>query len=170
MNKSVSAYALKDRTFSKTLLTRVTVTGTMQGSDNEKVWPRVVKQVDPPFDQILSRRLANTDRTKSSKVRRQASKKGKSRRSANRHKKVACGTRTGHSIKKEGIAYEAGIAMKNAMKAAGQSVSNKQRNPKGTTESQISSSKVLSYLGTCFLPFSKVLHALKVTGREGRSI
>ena len=71
---------------------------------------------------------------KSSKARRQASKKGKSRRSANRHKKLRLTQEQDIQEQKEEIAYEARIAMKNTIKAARQFISNEQQNSKGTTK------------------------------------
>ena len=87
INKSVSAYAPKDRTFSttKALLTRVSVSGAVQGSGNSKVWSSIFEAVGVPIDPVLSKQLKNTNKYKVSKDKRQASKKGKERRSVNRH-------------------------------------------------------------------------------------
>jgi hypothetical protein len=120
MNKSVSAYAPKDRTFSttKSLLTRVSVPGAVQGSGNSKVWNSIFQEVGVPIDPVLSKQLENTDKYKVSKDKRQGSKKGKARRSANRHEQLRLTQEQDLRARKDGIAYEADIAMNQAIKIA----------------------------------------------------
>ena len=129
MNKSVSAYAPKDRTFSttKSLLTRVSVAGAVQGSGNSKVWNSIYNKVGVPIDPVLSKQLENTDKYKGSKNKRQGSKKGKARRSANRHEQLRLTQEQDLRARKDGIAYEAGIAMNQAIKIAKQALANEKK-------------------------------------------
>ena len=90
----------------------MSVTGAVQGSGNSKVWNQIFDAVGVPIDPILSKQLKNTDKYKVSKDKCQASKKGKTRRSANRHEQLQLTQEQELRARKDGIVYEAGIAMK----------------------------------------------------------
>ena len=61
MNKSVSSYAPKDRTFSTTnsLLTRVSIAGAVQGANNFQVWTNIFREIRLLLDQLLELFFSN---------------------------------------------------------------------------------------------------------------
>ena len=73
MNKSVTLFTPKDKTFSLTtsLLTRVNIAGAIQNTGNHTLWNQVYDEFNLAFDANLSNNLQRTDRKKSIKEEQQ---------------------------------------------------------------------------------------------------
>ena len=134
MNKSVSSYAPKDRTFSttKSLLTRVTIAGAVQGTNNLKVWRNVFRKIRLPLDPLLEQFFTNMDKHKAAKNKRQSTKEGKLRRSKRKRDALTTAHKDDMQSQKEGTKYESGIAMREMIRKAKTSMANNKRNPQGT--------------------------------------
>ena len=134
MNKSVSSYAPKDRTFSttKSLLTRVTIAGAVQGTTNLIVWRNVFRKIRLPLDPLLEQFFNNMDKHKAAKNKRQSTKEGKLRRSKRKRDALTTAHRDDMQSQKEGTKYESGIAMREKIRNAKTSMANNKRNPQGT--------------------------------------
>ena len=128
MNKSVSSYAPKDRTFSttKSLLTIVPIAGTVQGFNNLRVWRNIFREIRLPLDQLLEQFFTNMDKHKAAKHKRQATKEGKLRRSSRKRDALKI------THKDDMDAQKQGIAMRQMIRQAKTSIANDKRNPKGT--------------------------------------
>ena len=113
MNKSVSSYAPKDRTFSttKSLLTRVSIAGAVQGADNLQVWRNIFRKIRLPLDQLLEQFFTNMDKHKAAKHKRQATKEGKLRRSSRKHDALKIAHKDDMNAQKQGTKYESGITI-----------------------------------------------------------
>ena len=134
MNKSVSAFAPKGKTFSRTesLDTRVGMAGAIQVLGYEVFWDKVFTIFGLILDDNLRLYLRSLQRKKERKREIARSKTGKSRRSRQRTEKLKQDIKQDMMAKKDGTTYETGVAMAIARKGAKNSTSSKVRNPKGT--------------------------------------
>ena len=135
LNKSVSSYAPKHKTYSltKSLEARVGVAASVQIGGYEKFWHHTYKHFDLNFHNPLATALAKMDKDKSNKRKRAATKEGKRKRSASRHKKLNDAHKQDTADFKKGFSYESGVALAAAKKTAKHKLTNAFRNPKNTT-------------------------------------
>ena len=126
MNKSVSLYAPKDRTFSttKSLLTRVSIAGVVQGTTNHQVWKGIFDEVGLPLDELL--------KAKGDKNKRKATKQSKLHRSRRKHEVLKIALKDDTNAQREGTKCESGIAMRQFVRQVKSSMSNEHHNPKET--------------------------------------
>ena len=136
MNKSVSAYAPKDRTYCSTpsLSTRVEIAGAVQVAGNHRYWSRVYQKKNLLFDSTLSKHLKSIDDKKTKSNERAATKAGKLRRGRKRLDKLNKAKIDDMKAHKEGLQYEQGVALRKATKNAREE--SRQRNDGGTDKKE----------------------------------
>ena len=120
MNNSVSAFAPKGKTYSKTesLETRVAIAACVQILGYELFWELVYKDFGVSFDGNLRRNMDKKKRRKNELAQT-------NEKLTDEHKKDM-------AAQKEGLTYESAIAFKVAQRVAKQMHSHKERNPDGT--------------------------------------
>ena len=91
LNRSVSAFAPKDRTFSKTesLRTRIDIAGAIRNVGNEEFIRRIFSKLGLNFDPNLKKFLRSIDIRRLKHKTRAATKEGKSKRSKARYDKLS---------------------------------------------------------------------------------
>jgi hypothetical protein len=138
MNKSVTSFAPKDKTFSLTtsLLTRVNIAGAMHNKGNHTVWNEVYDRFNLAFDANLSNNLLRIDRKKNNQAKAAATREGKLRRGRKRLEKMQTAQRQDIKAQKEGLEYTQGVALRQATKDAKANNTFKTRNPEGTNKSE----------------------------------
>ena len=134
MNTSVSAFAPKGKTYSRTnsLVTRVSIAAGISIAGHDQFWKNFGTELDFTFDANFMSMLRSRDRKKESARLVQRSKAGKSRRSQGKTAKQNDVHKTQLDAYKEGTFYECGVVMslaKKTMKAV-------PRNPEGTPADQ----------------------------------
>ena len=139
LNRSVSAYAPKDRTYSKTesLMTRVDIAAAIHNVGHETFWRRIFRVLNLHFDDNLVRFLRSLDVRKQKQKLRAATKEGKSRRSKSRCEKYSTALKSHIRDHREGMEYESGIAIKKATKIAKYLSNTTARNPEGTPKEEL---------------------------------
>ena len=105
MNKSVTSFTLKDKTFSLTtsLLTRVNISRTIQNTGNYSLWNQVYHQFNLSFDKNLSNNLKRIDTKKSSQSKAAATREEKLRRGRKRLEKLQTAQRQDIKAQKQGL-------------------------------------------------------------------
>ena len=139
MNKSVSAFAPKGKTFSKTesLDARVAIAAGCQILGYEHFWEQIFEEFGIVMDPNLRSFLSSLETTKQKKKTRAQTKEGKTRRSRQRCAKLRTEIQKTMLSQQDGMTYESGIAMKNAAKEAKYLSSAEVRNPVGTPKTKI---------------------------------
>jgi hypothetical protein len=139
MNKSVSCFSPKGKTFSRTesLDTRVGIAGGIQVLGYELFWQEIFQEFNMTLDDSLRAFLRNLQKRKDAKNKLARSKAGKSRRSNQRRNKLKDEHRKDMEAQKTGMLYETGIAMKQAQRGARHLTSAQSRNPKGTPKDKL---------------------------------
>ena len=118
MNKSVSAFAPKGKTFSRTesLDTRVSVAAGIQVLGYEIFWEKVFDAFELVMDNKLRLFLRQLQKKKDRKRGKASTTAGKYRRSKRKHDKVKEDIRQDMFSQAEGTNYETGIAFKRIKK------------------------------------------------------
>ena len=139
MNKSVSCFAPKGKTFSRTesLDARVGIAGGIQVLGYEQFWQEIFEEVNMTLDDNLRAFLRNLQKRKDAKNKLARSKAEKSRRSNQRHNKMKDELRKDMEAQKNGMLYETGIAVKQVQRGARHLASAQSRNPKGTPKGKL---------------------------------
>ena len=133
MNHSVSAFAPKGKTYSKTkaLEMRVAIAACVQILGYELFWQAIYEEFGLSLDDNLRTYLRKMDKDKQRKKELAQTKEGKSRRSRKRHKKLTEEHQKDMAAQKEGMTYETGAAFKTAKMNAKHKHLHKSRNPAG---------------------------------------
>ena len=139
MNKSVSAYAPKGKTFCTTdsLKARVSVAGAIQVKGYEYTWDNIFTRSNLKMNQSLQTVLQTMDDRKGRKREVANTKLGKRKRSAAKYEKYNKALKDDMTAQRDGTNYGQGIAMKQASKQAKTNRSATRRNPSGTSPSQM---------------------------------
>ena len=118
MNHSLSAFAPKGKTFSKTqsLDTRVAIADCTQIVGYERFWEFIFDELAVTFDDNLRFYLRTTDRKKKRRRELAEAKEGKTKRSRSRHEKMNEEHIKDMEAQKQGMIYESGVAMRAATK------------------------------------------------------
>ena len=118
LNKSVSAYAPKHKTYSltKSLEARVSIAGATQIQGYRSTWNHLYDHFQLTFDSTFENSLSNLDATKKRNRDRAASKEGKLRRTAAKIQKLNKVHKQDMEDQKKGLVYQAGIAINDAKK------------------------------------------------------
>ena len=138
MNHSVSAFALKGKTYSKTesLETRVTIAACIQIVGYEAFWELIYSEFGVTFDGNLRKYLRNMDKKKKRKGELAQTKEGKSKRSHKRKQKLTEEHNKDMAAQREEVTYESGVVFKTAQRAVKQKHSHKERNPEGVPKKE----------------------------------
>ena len=139
LNKSVSSYAPKDRTFSttKSLKTRVDIAASVQVSGQSVLWNRTLPRFNVKVNPTLDRHFRQMDVRKENKRRIARTNEGKIRRNKKRYEKFNNAFKLDQQAQKEGTHYQSGVATKKATKIARNLTTNSNRNPPGTHQSML---------------------------------
>ena len=139
MNKSVSAFAPKGKTFSRTesLDTRVGVAAGIQVLGYELFWDKVFHAFDLVMDDKLRLFLRQLQKKKDRKRQKASTTAGKYRRTKRKHDKLREDVKQDMLSQAEGTHYETGIAFKRIKKRALTQNASNVRNPKGTAKKDL---------------------------------
>ena len=139
LNKSVSSYAPKDRTFcsTKSLMTRVSIAAGVQVQGYHIFWNEVFSNLNLDLNRNLSGHLEKLDKNKETRKRISATKEGKIRRSKSRYDKLSQAHRQDIDAQKNNTHYESGVAMKRAKMIAQSNNTKDIRNPPGTPKENL---------------------------------
>ena len=137
MNTSVASYAPKNKTYSLTdsLQCRVAIAAGVQILGYEKLWEKIFLALGLTFDDNLRSSLQTKDTHKVKKSQRAITKVGKIARGRARSEKFSAAKREYFEQLRTGMAYESGIALKEARKVVKNLPSN--RSKKGTPTDQL---------------------------------
>ena len=124
MNQSVSSYAPKTKTHSKTksLEARVSLAAAIDIAGYEEAWRRIFHVFSLDLDDNLASVLKTMDEEKRCNAERAISKEGKLHRNAKRTGKMNILHKQDIADQSTGITYEAGIGLKKAKKTIKQKV------------------------------------------------
>ena len=134
MNNSISSYAPKTKTFSRTmsLRTRVGIAAAVQSLGYQEFWTRVFCKLGLDMDDAFASSLKARDRKKAAKSATQKSVKGKLVRRKDDLKKNTQSHIEQMNDAKTGKTYGAGVALATAKKQAKEKLTAAIRNPEGT--------------------------------------
>ena len=137
MNQSVSSYAPKTKTYSKTnsLDARVALAAAIEVAGYRRVWEKIFFAFGVDLNENLSKVLAKMDHEKLMKSLKAISGEGKLRRSAARTSKMKKMHQQDMTDQADGVGYETGIALKKATVQVKNKEKSTARNPKGTLPS-----------------------------------
>ena len=132
MNTSVSYYAPKNKTYSKTqsLDTRVAIAAGVQILGYLAFWMRVFTAFELDMDDNLRKSLQYRDNKKQNKTIQEQSKQGKMKKSSGKYAKYASAQKQALDSHSAGLGYESGLALASAIKKIKDAPIT--RNPKGT--------------------------------------
>ena len=107
LNKSVSSYAPKDRTFCSTqsLATRVSIAAAVQIAGYHVFWTGVFRSLNLEVNDNLTAHLTQLDRSKEKRRIISATKEGKARRSKSRYEKLSHAHKQDMEAQKNGVHY-----------------------------------------------------------------
>ena len=134
LNKSVSAYAPKDKNYSLTrsLEARVGVTAAIQIQGYEVVWEEIHRHFNANYHLPTKSALSKLDKAKNKKRDKAKTKEGKKKRSQAKYKKLTDAHNSLMRDQKLGITYSTGVAMRTANALAKAKLSSDARNSEGT--------------------------------------
>ena len=118
LNKGVTSYAPKDRTFLKTISldTRVAIAGATQVCGYQELWKERFYGNNLDVDDNFLKHMVIMDMVKNNKNRRATMKEGKARRSRKRNKKIQKTQTLDKEAQKAGKHLMSGIVMNKAKK------------------------------------------------------
>jgi hypothetical protein len=137
MNQSVSSYAPKTKTYSKTnsLDARVALAAAIEVAGYRRVWENFFFAFGVDLNENLTKVLDQMDHDKLMKTIKAISGEGKLRRSAARTSKMKKMHQQDMTDQADGVGYATGIALKKATLQVKNKVKSIARNPKGTLPS-----------------------------------
>ena len=139
MNQSVSAFAPKGKTYSlsTSLDSRVGIAAGVRNVGYKTLWSTLFSSFRLTFDSDLDSYLTDMDTSKSKKRERSETIEGKRKRSKRKREKLQRAQQLDTAARKEGTAYESGMAFKAARRNAKKATTNKIRNPEGTPQREL---------------------------------
>ena len=139
LNKSVSAYAPKHKTYSltKSLEARVTIAASTQIDGYYNFWREAYDHFRLYFDDAFAANLRTLDRNKNRKRVLAASKEGKRKRLKVKHTKLTDTHKQDMEDRKRDLIYQSGVAMRDAQKVVKRSLAENERNPPGTPTNKL---------------------------------
>ena len=139
MNKSVSSYAPKGKTFCTTdsLKARVSVAGAVEIKGYQYTWKAIFAKSSLRMNKQLNTFLHTMDSRKDRKRNISSTKLGKRKRSAAKYAKYNKALKDDMIAQRDGTNYDQGITMKQAGKQTKTNRSAINRNPVGTSPSEM---------------------------------